>query len=821
MEAIADVKDMEGEFDYSEDLRRGMRADIGSTERVKKLSFALRSARAGLCLSRARAYTEVFSQTEGEPVEIRFARAFARAISDLPAVINEGELVVGLSSSGLKKIPVMPESQAGWLIDDLDNLPHRKVDPVQMHPEQIEEAKALLSFWQDKTVCTYVTKFCPPEIAKKVLGTGWAETINLFNQSGCHFNPPWERILEKGLVWYEDRVRERLAAFDYANPEQMGREHFYRALLLVIEAVKDFSTKYAQKARELSSVEKDPERRLELSEISEILTRVPYQGARTFREAVQSMWFIQAILHIEGTGPVYNIGRFDQFMYPYYKNDIEKGELSRAEALELIECLLLKINSNLLLSDSLTAVRNPGFPQHQTICLGGVDRAGKNAANEITELVLEAVKSVRTVQPDIVLLCHPRETSYELKVKSAEMVALGMGMPKFVNTETTKTQLMAMGYSIDEARVGWIKGCTEPYGPGCKQYGHSSAVKLNFAMALETVLFNGRKRTPDQRMSGELIGVETGDPRRFATFDEFLTAVKTQISQQITDGHIASSYVEKVLMTHFPVLLQSLLTEACVERGLGANAGGAEIYTGPGIPIAGGIATISDSLAAIKKLVYDERKITMDALIEAIDHNFEGYEPLRQMLINDAPKYGNDIDYVDDIARDIWQFYTTEVHKLVTPLGNTNQTASCVVMAHVAAGSFTWATPDGRKAGQALSNHIGPAEQRDMNGPVAHIKSVTKLGLDKSFGTVHNMYFTNIDNRQRLHQMVDLIDLYHSLGGHHLQINCQDKRVLLDAQQNPEKYPTLLVRVAGYMANFVELPKYLQDDIICRTSLSV
>ena len=237
--------------------------------------------------------------------------------------------------------------------------------------------------------------------------------------------------------------------------------------------------------------------------------------------------------------------------------------------------------------------------------------------------------------------------------------------------------------------------------------------------------------------------------------------------------------------------------------------------------ITGGIATIADSLAAIKKLVYEERRISMDELIRAIDANFEGYEPLRQMLIHDAPKYGNDNDYVDDLAREIWQFYCAEVRKHIGPLGNRNVPSDCIATAYVSAGAFTWATPDGRKAGEPLSNHIGPSEQRDVNGPVAHIKSVTKLGLDSGFGTVHNMYFTNIDSRERLHQMVDLIDLYHSLGGHHLQINCQDKNVLMDAQKHPEKYPSLLVRVAGYMAYFVELPKHVQDEIINRTSLVI
>ena len=274
-------------------------------------------------------------------------------------------------------------------------------------------------------------------------------------------------------------------------------------------------------------------------------------------------------------------------------------------------------------------------------------------------------------------------------------------------------------------------------------------------------------------------------------------------------------------MKHFPLLLQSLLTEACIERGLWANAGGAKINSGPGMPAAGGIATIADSLAAVKKLVYEERRITMDELIRAIDVNFEGYEPLRQMLINDAPKYGNDDDYVDDLARDIWQFYCAEVRKHITPLGNRNEPSDCIVRAYASEGTSTWATPDGRKAGEPLSNHVGPTEQRDINGPVAHVKSVTKLGLDSGFGTIHNMYFTNIDSKERLHQMIDLIDLYHSLGGHHLQINCQDKNVLIDAQKHPERYPTLLVRVAGYMAYFVELPKHAQDEIINRTSLAI
>ena len=821
MEVMARFPELVRNLGYSDELQKGLHAETGSTQRVKKLSSELRLTRPGLCLHRARAYTEVFRQTEGEPVEIRFAKAFYKTLKDMPAIINEGELIVGLPSCGVKKIPVLPENQATWLIDELDKLPIRKVDPVQVSPEQNKEAKKLLPYWLDKTGYALITKFCPTELVRKVVGTGWAETGGYFHVGASHFNPPWELILEKGLGWYEGRVREQLDTLDYANPQQMGKEHFYRALMLIIEAIRNFAAKYAEKARELSGRERDPDRKKELNEVARILDRVPCDGARSFWEALQSLWFVQMIFHLEGTGPAYNIGRFDQFMYPYYKADIEEGRLTQEKAKELIECLLVKLNGNLWLSDSLTAERIAGFLAGQTLCIGGVNREDRDASNELSTLILEAVKSVRTIQPDIVLLCHPRETPYELKLKGAELVALGLGMPKFISTETIKTALMEAGYSLEEARVGWIRGCTEHYGPGCKQYGFPGATKLNPAIAVEMVLYNGRKRMPNQPMSGELLGVETGDPRQFKTFDEVLAAVKTQIAQQVRDGHIASLYADKVKMRYFPILLQSLLTEACIDRGLWANSGGALINCGPGIPIAGGVATIADSLAVIKKLVFEERRVSMDELIRVIDADFEGHEPLRQMLIHEAPKYGNDDDYVDDLAREIWQFYCAEVRKHITLLGNRNEPFDCMVRAYASAGAFTWATPDGRKAGHPLSNHIGPSEQRDIKGPMAHIRSVTKLGLDSGFGAVHNMYFTNIDSREQLHRLVDLIDVYHGLGGHHIQINCQDKNVLMDAQRHPERYPSLLVRVAGYMAYFVELPKHAQDEIIHRTSLSI
>jgi len=807
---------------YPQDLQKGMRSDIGSTERVQKLNALMHSLRPRLCLHRARAYTTVYAQTQGEPVEMRVAKTFAKTLEYLPAAIYEGELIVGLPTCSAKSAGVCPEC-SDWLLwnNEIDKLSHRKADPFEVTPEQVQEAKEILSKWQGQSLYSIWAKHCPPEIVAKVLGSGWANSAAAIFMNGLHFTPPWELILEKGVCWYEARVKERLAKLDYAKPDDMGKEHFYKALLIVIDAIRKFAEKYANNALALSEVETDPKRKAELVEISQILGRVPYYETRSFREAIQSIWFIHMLFFVEGTGPSHAMGRFDQYMYPYYKADIDKGLITPDQVQELIELLFLKISGLLALVDSRTAESAPGYNLAETICIGGIDSSGKDASNELSYHILEAAKAVRTTQPDIILLCHLRETPYKLKMKAGELVTLGLGHPKFFSTETIKHQLMEAGYTLEEAELGWIQGCSEPYGPGYKQYGHNSVVMANLALAVECVLFNGRKRMPKQPMSGELIGMETGDCRKFKSFDEFMAAVKAQLAAQIKDAHIAGSYAMLAQKDYFPVLLQSLFTESCIDRGLWAGAGGAEVYFIPGISFQGGIGTTADSLAVIKKLVYEEKKITMDELLKAIDANYEGYEQLRQMFINEVPKFGNDIDYVDDIAREIWQFSNEEVRKHTGPLGNKNYPCMATVVSYLTGGLQTWATPDGRKAGDPLSNNVGPTEQRDVNGPVAHINSVTKLGIDKQFGTVHNMYLVNIDDEERIHKMIDLIDLYHSRGGHHLQINCQDKRVFIDAQKHPEKYPTLLVRVAGYIANFVELPKSVQNDVIARTPLLV
>lgn len=805
----------------TEEYVKGMMRSVGSTERIQRLNSLIHTTPETICLHRARAYTAVFAESEGEPLILRRAKAFKRTLDELPITIAEDELIVGRRACRPRCVAVVPECHGGWLQFDLENVTKREQDAFFIPPEQMAEAREILAKWKGKTLYDAWVKGCPEELANKVLNTGWADvSVGLFFL-GHHFGPPWERILSSGLKSFEADAERQLESLDYSRPENFGKEHFLKALLIGSGAIREHSERYALEALRLADEEKDVIRRQELMEMAARCRRVPYERATSFREALQSMWFTLAMLYVEGMGHSYCLGRFDQYMYPFYEADVKKGVLTPEQAQELIEHLYINLTNIIFLYDSQTAYHSAGYTQYQTMSLGGVDSSGRDASNDLSYLCLEAAKAVRTSQPDIVLLCHPRETPYRLKMKGAELVQLGLGLPKFHNTETVKTELMSLGYSREDANIGWVKGCSEVIGPGGKQYGHAAGIFINMPLSLEMVLFNGRKRTPGQKGSGELLGVETGNPESFETFGQFMDAYNKQVAKQIEDGHIAAAYQELMQAQSFPLVLQSLLTDGCVQRGKAANAGGALMNVGPGCAFAGGWATVADSLAAIKKLVYEEKKVSMAELVRALDANFEGYEHVHQMLMNDAPKFGNDIDYVDDLAAEIFRFATDEARGHTCIFGNALVPGTHVSTAHFIFGTFVWATPDGRKAGERFSDNIGPADQRDMAGPVAHINSVTKLGVERQIGTIHNMYLTNVDSDDKRHKMIDLIDAYHGRGGHHLQINCISKDVLLDAQKYPEKYPTLMVRVAGYVAYFTDLSKMVQDGIIARTSVKL
>ena len=384
-----------------------MLAALGSTDRIRKLSARSRSTPQTLCLHRARAYTEVFAKTEGEPLVLRRAKAFKKALEDLPTIIEDDELIVGRRGCRVRSVPIVPECHGGWLLWDIENLPTRKQDPFKVPPEQMSEAKKLLEFWQGKNLYDIWIKSCPRDVSTRVIGTGWADTSAGLFMLGYHFSPPWEKILSSGLKPFEEEICRVMSCLDSANPEHMGKEHFLEALLITIGAIKDFTGRYRQEALRLAEKCTNEQRRQELWQIAEICQRVPYLGAKTFREAIQSVWFIHLLLHIEGTGGAYGtLGRFDQYMYPFFKADLNKI-LSKEDAQELIEHLFINSTDTISLQDNLTVQNAAGFNLGQTMCIGGIDVAGNDASNELSYICLEALQSVRTTQPDFVLLCHP------------------------------------------------------------------------------------------------------------------------------------------------------------------------------------------------------------------------------------------------------------------------------------------------------------------------------------------------------------------------------------------------------------------------------
>ena len=405
----------------TEQYKKGMISALGSTERIRKLNSLLHSTPETICLHRARAYTSVFAGTEGEPLVLRRAKAFKTTLETLPVIIGEQELIVGRRACRQRCVPILPECHGGWLQFDLENLPLREQDPFQVTAEQMAEAREILAWWKGKTLYDVWNKACPEELASKVINTGWADvSVGVFFL-GHHFTPPWERILNYGLHSFEEEVRQHLSRLDPSRPEDMGKEHFLNALLITTTAIKDLAIRYSGEALRLANKETNEQRRQELLRIAENCRKVPYHGATNFWEAIQSLWFTFTVLNVEGVGHSYCVGRFDQYMYPFFQADLEKGILTEEEAQELIEHLYINLTNTIFLYDTQTAYHSAGYTQYQTMSLGGVDNSGKDATNKLSYLCLEAAKAVRTSQPDIVLMCHPRETPYELKMKGAEL----------------------------------------------------------------------------------------------------------------------------------------------------------------------------------------------------------------------------------------------------------------------------------------------------------------------------------------------------------------------------------------------------------------
>ncbi len=767
-------------------------------------------------IMRARIVTQVHREHAGEPLVSVWGHAMYRLLTELPVDIAPGELIVGSPTLRPRAAQLYPEVQAGWLDAELDEVGTRGWDPLQMSLEDKREIREqILPFWKGKTIAERLFAQCPADTAPLIYlepgvwptrSTGVIDNYSLIQKGVGTVVPNYRKVLEKGVNGIVSDIDEELHRLDLTDPESVNRMVFLRSARLVLEGFVRFAERYAQRALELADVEQDRNRKAELLRIHDICRRVPANPARGFHEALQSFWFTHVAVRIEESGHSLSPGRFDQYLAPYL------DENTPEQSLELVECLFIKFSELMLFVNVDTSKFYTGVPQWQNLNLGGRRPDGQDATNELSYLCLDAMMDLRVVQPDISVRVHS-DTPERFLLKACELARLGTGHPKFYNEDVISYSLACKGLSLVESRDFAIMGCVEPR-VQAKEGIHLTGGFINLPAALELALNDGV-----WRRTGKRIGLATGDPRSFSSFEDLKYAFESQLAHLIRHMFVVDAIAETAYSELLCSPFLSALTEGCIETGRPLQKGGAAYNFGPAVNEIG-IADTGDSLAAIKKLVYDDAQVTMSQLLDALEHDFEGYDELRGKLLHETPKFGNDDDYVDFLTRDAVQFGNREVMKYHNIFGGQAQSGIIAVTSGIPFGSVVGALPSGRKAGQPLADNSSPSAGSDRLGPTAIARSVAKLDAAAlRNGTLLNLRFSpqSTAGSSGLRKMASFVRGLCEVGCWHVQFNVVDTCTLREAQEKPEEYRDLLVRVAGYSAYFTQLHRDVQEDIIRRT----
>ena len=832
---------------------------IEKSSRIQGLIDTLYEKMPEIEAARGRLVTESYKMTEELPIIKRRSHAFAHILKNIPIVIRDNELIVGSATVAPRSCQVFPEYSYEWLLSELDTVSTRQADPFYISEETKKELREIYPWWKGKTTSDLAKANMSREAYEAFVEHSIFTPGNYFYNGIGHVCVDYGKVLKNGYRGIIAEAELALSKLDVADSDYASRSNFLYAVIESCEAVIGYARRYGALAKELAQKEKSPERKRELEIISKNCVRVPEFGATSFYEACQSFWFIQLLLQVESSGHSISPGRFDQYMYPYYKKDIENGKITRERAQELLDCIWVKFNDINKVRDRASADGFAGYGMFQNLIVGGQDIHGMDATNDLSYMCIEAAMHVPLPQPSISIRVW-NGSPEDLLIKAAALTRLGTGLPAYYNDEIIIPSIMARGLTLEDARDYCIIGCVEPQKAG-KTDGWHDAAFFNMCRPMELVFSNGYDK-------GKKIGPDTGDVASMKSFEELYNAYKTQQSYMIKLLVNANNAIDMAHATRCPLPFQSCMVEDCIGRGKSLQEGGA-IYNFTG-PQGFGIANNTDGLIAIKKLVFDEGRFTLAELREAMRANYgygvqgeaaekltteiatelvrqgisvseaairtiydevtnqtslgEGqrarYREIKRLIDEEAPKYGNDIYDVDMFARDVANTYTKEVEKYKNPRGGIFQAGLYPVSANVPLGASTGATPDGRLAYTPLADGIGPASGRDKKGPTATANSVAKLEQSvASNGTLLNQKFhpSALAGMSGLSKFVALIRSYFDQKGMHVQFNVVTKETLLDAQNNPEKYKTLVVRVAGYSALFTTLSRSLQDDIINRT----
>jgi len=744
-----------------------------------------------------------------ESVPVCRALAFRHLMENKTIYIGEGELIVGEKGPAPKATPTYPELCCHSL-QDLQILNDREKTGFAVSDEvrRLYREK-IIPFWSGKTMRDKIFR---------AMDKSWlaAYEAGMFTEFMEQRSPGHtvldDKIYRKGMLDFKQEIQHTLDSLDYLNdPQAYAKQEELRAMLICADAVIRFAARYAEKARELAARESAPQRRAELERIAAVCEHVPAHAPRDFWEALQSYWFV----HLGVTSEMnpwdsFCPGRFDQHLYPFYRRGLDEGTLTREQAEELLQCLWVKFNNQPAPPKvGVTAAESGTYTDFAQINNGGMKEDGSDGVNDVTYLVLDVIEQMRLVQPSSSIQVSKKNPDRFIK-RAARIIRTGFGQPSVFNSDLIVQELVRMGKSLADARNGGSSGCVEVGAFGKEAYiltGYFSLPKV-----LELTLNNG----VDPR-TGKQIGLATGDPEQFGSFEQLFEAYRRQLDYLINVKMRGNNIIERLYATQMPAPFLSILIDDCIARGKDYHDGGPRYNTNyiQGV----GVGTITDALAAIKYHVFDHRSLAMRDLLAALQANFEGHEPLRQTLLQRTPKYGNDDDYADEIMRSVFEAYFEAVDGRPNTKDGRYRINLLPTTVHVYFGSVCGATPDGRKAGLPLSEGISPVQGADRQGPTAVLKSAAKMDHGRTGGTLLNMKFTPalLEGDDGLDNLTHLIRAYFRLDGHHIQFNVVDAETLRKAQARPEEYQNLIVRVAGYSDYFVDLGEALQNEIIART----
>ena len=732
------------------ELRAGTVAQVGSTKRIQALNVMLHANRPNVDITRARAYTKIYKQTEGMPSLMRRYKASAEVYRTLSDNVYDHEQLVGWPTQKIRGANFAIELHAHWLAEDLPNLRERTYDPFDITDEDYRELEEeLLPYWKDKTMAVQWGHYVSQREWNRGQFGGVSDVSNYLCANGSHFIPAWTDVIQHGFVKYYEKAQRLLEVLDPNDPESIDKRIFYTGILEVLEAIRDWGERLSAACARRAREEKDPVRKQELENMAAMMKRVPWGPATSFHDACETAWAVCFFLFVEGAGPSITWGRFDQYMYPYYKEDIEKGILTPEKAMELIEELYVRVTSNVWFQSTQMAYIFGGYYRYPHLDVGGLDENGRDASNELSYLCLRAMRYAKTTSPAVSLLLH-QKTPDSLLYEACELAAEGMGHPSFFNCEGLYSMLEHRaggleGYSHytrkDILKFGSPIGCVEPGAEGL-QYGHTDSGIINVAGAALMAVTNGvMPEESDNMFAGKLLTFESGAPGSFQTFEAFYDAVKAQIKYAIDEAHANLLICEKLLAEQFNLPTFTVLLEGALEKGKDATAGGAKVNVGPTMNMCG-FGTMVDSVAAIKKVVFEDRAATLEEVCAACMQNFVGYEDLRTKL-QAAPKYGNDDDFADAIAADLWKWFSTCTMRLKMYRGHYCDAAVQMVQSNVGYGAMTGATPNGRLAGMPLSDTMSATQQADTHGPTAAARSYGKLDFPAyTNGTLLNMWIS-------------------------------------------------------------------------------